>query len=470
LIIGAVHLPALGNEFVDFDDDKIFLENETLRRGDVGALGDIFAWDRPTDYRPVRDVSHWIDHLVHGQDPFWAHLHNWLLLLGVVFVVSRLLRRLGIEGGPGLAVLLLAFVHPVQVETIAWVSGRKDLLAGLFLFAACWAFLRFYERPRLQWAVFALALMVLGMFSKGHIVVAPVIFALLALHQHWRKIPCPQPRAVIGLAVGAFALMGLLLPRIATGPANLSAAMKVSTETSLVLTDRLQLPIRYLKNLFWPSDLNHIYMTTAVDTGHWVLAGVSALAALLVFATALWWCKRRDGRGLLLLAACALIVPYLHFRPSTVYLADRYLFCLLPFLAAVVVLSGRRVLRGSGQRVGVTVVVTLILSGISLQAHGAWSDSTSLWTRMTEVYPESDWGYDRLGRRLYAQKKFEEAAGAFLAAASLDPKDSRHLNNAAAAAMALGHNQAAIEWLRKSLLVDPNNRAARRNLRKLGAL
>ncbi len=470
VVIGAVHLPALGNEFVDFDDDKIFLQNETLRSDDVSALGDIFAWDRPTDYRPVRDVSHWIDHLVHGQDPFWAHLHNWVLLLGVVFVFSRLLRRLGVEGGLGLTALLLAFVHPVQVETIAWVSGRKDLLAGLFLFGACWAFLRFYERPRLPWALTALGLMVLGMFSKGHIVVAPVIFGLLALHGRWRDLPCPHPRAVLGLVVGAFVVMAALLPRIATGPANLSAAMKVSTKTSLVLTDRLQLPIRYLKNIFWPSDLNHIYMTTRVDTTHLVLAWVSVGLGLLVFVTALWWCKRRDGRGPLLLVACALIVPYLHFRPSTVYLADRYLFCLLPFLAVVVVSTGRQMLSTPNQRLLVSGLVVVVLSGVSVQNHGAWRDSISLWTRMTEVYPESDWGYDRLGRRLYAQRQFEEAAGAFLAASARDPKDSRHLNNAAVAAMAIGRNQAAVEWLRRAVTIDPKNQAALRNLKKLGAL
>ena len=99
VVIGTIHLPSLGHDFVDFDDDTIFLQNETLRRADIGALADIFAWDRPTDYRPVRDVSHWIDHLAHGQDPFWAHFHNWLLLLGVAFVFGQLLRRLEVGGG-----------------------------------------------------------------------------------------------------------------------------------------------------------------------------------------------------------------------------------------------------------------------------------------------------------------------------------------------------------------------------------
>jgi hypothetical protein len=312
--------------------------------------------------------------------------------------------------------------------------------------------------------------MVLGMFSKGHIVVAPVIFGLLVFHERWRDAPCPQPRAVWGLVVAAVVVMVALLPRITTGPANLSAAMKASTQTSLLLTDQMQLPIRYLKNLFWPSDLNHIYMTTSVDQTHLVLAWASVGLALLVFSVALWWCKTRDGRGILLLAACALIVPYLHFRPSTVYLADRYLFCLVPFLSIVVVLTGVKYLKAPRVRAGVAAVVLLVLSAGSVHTHGAWTDSISLWTRMTEVYPQSDWGYDRLGKRLYAQRRFEDAAGAFLAAAARDPKDSGHFNNAAVAAMAIGQNQAAIGWLRKAISINPNNRAALGNLRKLGAL
>jgi len=469
-VVGVVHLPALGHDFVDFDDDTIFLQNELLRRDDLGALADIFAWDRPTDYRPVRDVSHWIDHLTHGQDPFWAHLHNWLLLLGVVFVCSRLLHRLGYGGAVGASALVLAFVHPVQVETIAWVSGRKDLLAGLFLFAACWAFLRFYERPRVAWAVATLVAMTLGVFSKAHIVVAPVIFALLAVQARWRVVPCPRPRAVAGLVVAGFVVVAALLPRVTAGPANLTAAMKASTKTSLVLTDQLQLPIRYLKNLFWPTDLNQIYMTTAVDTTHLVLAGASVLAALCVFGLAVLWCTRRDPRGPLLLAACALIVPYLHLRPNTVYMADRYLFCLLPFFSVVLVLTVHRLLPVGWPRPAAVVLTAVVLAGVAVETHSAWRSSVALWTRMTEVYPQSDWGYDRLGRRLYALREYEAAAGAWLAAAKRDPRDSQHLNNAAVAAMALGRDQMAIDWLRKAVTIDPGNRAAWGNLKKLGVV
>jgi tetratricopeptide (TPR) repeat protein len=162
-------------------------------------------------------------------------------------------------------------------------------------------------------------------------------------------------------------------------------------------------------------------------------------------------------------------VPYLHLRPSTVYMADRYLFCLLPFLAIVLVLTVRPLLPAGRPRLAVVVLTAVVLAGVSVETHSAWRSSEALWTRMTAVYPQSDWGFHRLGRRLYALQQYEAAAGAWLAAAERDPQDSQHLNNAAVAAMALGRDRMAIEWLRKAVTIDPGNRAAWGNLKKLGA-
>ena len=110
----------------------------------------------------------------------------------------------------------------------------------------------------------------------------------------------------------------------------------------------------------------------------------------------------------------------------------------------------------------------MTLVGLSWVQHAAWRDSISLWSRMTQVYPESDWGFDRLGRAFFREGDLETAAGAFMAASERAPTRSRHLTNAAAAFMGLGRTDLARSLLMRATALDPGDAAARQNLARLG--
>ena len=263
-----------------------------------------------------------------------------------------------------------------------------------------------------------------------------------------------------------------MIPRINAGNVVLPDSYGASLQTSLTLGDRLQLPLRYALNLAWPSDLNHIYLTARLDAAHTALAVASAVFTLALVVLGIRWLRRRDPRAALLAIIAGLMLPYMHVSAGVVYMADRYVFLAMPFVA-VLALDGLGALAtrlGMQARAQATVLGLLlaILGLASVGEHAAWRDPVSLWSRMTVVYPESDWGFDRLGRALYRTGRYDEAGGAFLAAAERAPGRAKHLNNAAVAAMAVGQNAAAAALLQRALAIDPSDRRARSNLRKLG--
>ncbi|MCA9542097.1 MAG: tetratricopeptide repeat protein, partial [Myxococcales bacterium] len=253
----------------------------------------------------------------------------------------------------------------------------------------------------------------------------------------------------------------------AGGNVVLPEAYRGDVGLSLLWSDRAQLPLRYLMTLFWPANLNHIYLTEPLGAGHTALAIASLAVTAALAALGLIGLRRRDPRAALLGIAGALLLPYLHFKPGVVYMADRYLFLIVPFLALLLVDLASRLPLRPPVRIAATAALTITLAGLSLQTHAAWHDPVSLWARMTVVYPQSDWGFDRLGRALYRSHQPEAALAAWIAAAERAPGKGKHLNNAAVAAMALGRDDLARKLLSKALELDPNDALARGNLAKL---
>ncbi len=449
-----VHAVSLQAGFVDFDDDQVFLDNVLLQRSDLGVVAEVLSFER-RDWRPLRDLSHWLDFLVHGQSPALAHLHNLLLLAAVVWLAGRFF-------GAPLAVVVLAFAHPVVVEPVAWVSGRKELLAGVFFFGTLLSFRRATTRDgsRVGWSAATFLCFVLAVMAKGHVLVAPLVLVLVAVHDRLRGEQVCQRTAgwnIAGVAVLALAAV----PLVARGQVMLANAPAGPLPT-LTWGDRLQIPLRALWHLVWPVDLNHIYLTAPLGPGHTAAAVGGATLCVVWLGVAIRLLRRRDPRGAWMLVPPVLLLPYLHLvAVGTVYTADRYLFLVVPFVFALVA--------SALQRRGVVVLLFagfLLLSG---RQHVAWQDSVSLWTRMTEVYPQSAWGYERLGRALYVSRLYEEAAGAWMAASLRAPSDPQPLNNVAVALMAAGRGDMARSVLERVLTLAPDHSEARLNLRRLQA-
>ncbi len=462
LCVLSAHVISLKNGFVDFDDPKIFLNRPDLQLGFVDTLKAVFDWHRPDTWRPIRDMSHWLDYQLHGHSPFWSHLHN-LVILGVLVALStRFFYEFGIKARWLTLAITLAFVHPVQVETIAWVSGRKDLLAGIFFFAALITTLRFIRTDRqVFYGSATVAFYVLGLLSKGHIIVFPAI----VLGLYW-AVNIGKPDSLCGrkaiciLMVCLMAISVFLAGRIADGGVSMPAEMAHDPRYQLTWQDRVQLPLRYVGLLLYPLELNHIYLVV-LDEVHLALPWASILLMIVITSLIVRGIINRDSHTFFGCTALVLLLPFLHFRPGVVYMADRYLFLVTPFVSVISIsfIAKRQWIRSMRTRVLYLVSTVLVMACIilSIGTHQAWQNSIQLWSRMVDVYPNHSWGYDRLGHALYEQGRVPEAAASWIAAADRTEHPTQYLRKSAISAMELGRLQWADALWSEILRLNPGD-------------
>ncbi len=363
-----VYLPrVLHAEFLNFDDNLFFgPQNQAVLQGGLGRILD------PTQtilnvYLPVSHLSLYIDLMVFGANPLGAHLHSLLLQVLAAFCLSRLLARLGL--GPWQAVIAAAvfLVHPALTESTMWVSGRKELLSGLFSFlclSACVDAVR-AERVGPKFAL-AFVFAILALYSKGTALVLPLLVPVVVLvaGANWKKT------LGISVAVSGFA--------VAIGMHHIGIA---SHEGTLVISDTsqrlMQVPGVYL-HYFWRTisgqDLNVLYpeKDTMDAFASNLLWGI--LLVLLLGGIAFATLKKRPlvSAGILMWGLA--LTPFnTAFPASSIAAADRYLYLAIPGFVLV--------LAGVHPRLGtvVTGLYALVFAVLANQRAADFENSGALW-------------------------------------------------------------------------------------------
>lgn len=173
------YLPILKGEFLLWDDDVHVLENITIRGLDLEHVLEMFTSTVNKIYIPLTSLSFALEHHFFGYNPFVYHLDNVLLHLLVVVMVFLLGRKLGLsQAAAGMAALIFG-IHPIHVESVAWITERKDVLYAAFYMAALLSYLRYLGEKRVHWLWVTTILGALSMLSKPMALSLPLILALL---------------------------------------------------------------------------------------------------------------------------------------------------------------------------------------------------------------------------------------------------------------------------------------------------
>jgi Flp pilus assembly protein TadD len=410
------HAPALTGGWI-IDDGEYVTENPML--ADVAGLARI--WLEPgasPQYYPLVFSSFWLERALFGLDPRAFHATNLFLHAAVAVLAACLLRRLEVPFA-WLGAALFA-VHPLHVDTVAWISERKNLLSALFALLSAllwleWTVRRSASRPRARaWYAGALSAFVLALLAKTAVVGLPVALALIAL---WRARGGSARRELASIA--PFLVVGSVL-----------ATVTVALERELVeggdeiprpaLAERPLLAARtswfYLGKLVLPTDL-------AFDHGHWPTAATEPLnlvatLALALAAIALWRLRRRWGLGplvaagsFLALAAPSLGLVSFYFQRYS-YVAGHFAYLpSVPILALLAAaggtIVGRRVPRAAG-----AVAAGLVLAGLGAttwrHAHD-YRDHEALARATLRVNPESWLAHNHLGNEAIRRGEFTVA-------------------------------------------------------------
>jgi len=459
------HVTSLSNELLNYDDRGLFVNNPLLRSEELSNVWNILSPQR-LNWRPLRDLSHWLDFLVHGQSAFWSHAHNLALLPVCVVVVARLLERLGAARVPALWATALGFVHPMQVETIAWVTGRKDLLACIFGVTALLCFFRMMDARRpTRWAAVGVSCAALAIMAKGHLVVMPALLVGLMFVPPRHDATRLRSKRFVFTLLALVILSACAVPLIARGPVVMRAdLLEHGDRFRLGMGDRLQFPWLYVSKFFWPSNLSPVYDPLPLGLLHKIYAMLGVCVSLAWLALLVRWFRAADRRFVPLLFSLVLLLPHVHIVPGTVFMANRYLFLIAPLWSWILVDSLGRVVNTPRLLPVMLAGLVVAWGGVGLREHQAWRNSVSLWTRVVERAPENPYGRGRLGNTFYEAGEIEQAAFQFVRLADNDPTSPARNYNAAKLLSELGRYAQARTYLVRCLEQVPDSRRCAQRL------
>ena len=465
LLVGVSYFPALQGGFVW--DDTAFAEEPVIHRW--SGLWNI--WFSPSSisneghYWPVVYTSFWLEHKLWGLAPMGYHLVNLLLHWVNCVLVWRLLSRLEVPGAWAVAAVFA--VHPLHVESVAWIIERKDLLSALFYLTAAMTWMRFVEAPGWRRYAASLALFTAALLSKSMAVTLPAVLLVWHWWQRDRVTSTDLLRLTPFFAVG-----------LAVTAADYSYyASREVLALGYSAVERLLIASRalwfYVGKLLWPADLAVVYPLWDVRAGDplaWAyVAGALAVAGLL------WFGRERIGRGPLAGALFYLLTlsPVLGFVDygymQFAFVADRFQY--LPGIAVMAILVGGAAWGASrlpdAARLaakGLLAVALAVLGALTWMQAGIYRDEVTFFSHVVSHNPKARDAYLNLGKALFDADRVEEGLAASRRAVELRPESAKALSNVGRALLKLEEFEEAERHLRQALEIDPRNASARQNL------
>ena len=474
LVTLALYWPALRCGFINYDDNDYVTANIHVQNG---LTWDGFQWaflnPVSSNWHPLTMLSHMLDCQIFGLAPWGHHLTSVLLhaLNGVLVFI--LLRQMTGAIGRSLLVAALFAVHPLRVESVAWVAERKDVLSSAFGLLALIFYGR-YARPEIEnrkskiknYCLSFLCL-ALGLMSKAMLVTWPFVLLLL---DFW-----PLGRFQRS---GIWRLVREKIPFFA-----LAAAMSVVTFLvqqhggAMSAGDHIPFGARcgnamvsywgYLEKIFWPADLAVFYPYP----GYWPPTRVLLAGAAILVVSGLLFVRWRRQPFLLMgwLWFAGTLVPVIGLvQVGEQAMADRYTY--LPSLGILILMvwgAGdlTRRWRPPARSLSVAGLAAVALCLVlTRQQLGCWRDSETLFRHALAVTEDNYFAHDNLGTALATRGQMDEAIGHFQEVLRLKPDLAAARNNIGYALDMIGRTDQAISQFQEALRLKPDFAAAHDNL------
>ena len=475
LLVGmvlAAYGPALRAGFI-WDDDDYVTENPLLHTPD-GFERIWLSMDAPSQYFPLVYTAFRIEYGLWGLDPFGYHLINVLLHAANALLLWLLLRRLDIPGAWFAATVFA--LHPVHVESVAWITERKNVMSLFFSLASLLTWQRFVEpRGGSGWRAYLASLIfyALALSSKVTACTLPAAqLLLLWLRGHpidRRRIAQVTPFFVLGVAMGAV-ITYWERHHIGTVGERFSISL---VESFLVATRATWF---YLGKLLWPTQLTFSYPRFEIDPSDPVQYSWSIAGAVLLWI--LWRWRSAVGRAPLAAAIffVAALSPLLGFVPLFTfwytYVADHYQY--MASIGPIVLLSAgaTQLLRdrtslGARGLASAAAFVLVVLALLAWNQSRIYASEETLWRDTIAKNPASWMAQTNLGRYFLREERFEEAAEAYGRVFAIRPDVHRAHVGRAGALLKLGREREAEKHFEAALELRPDLYAIHQALARL---
>jgi len=461
-----LYLPALQNNFVNWDDNINVYENINIRSIDIAFLKWVFSSEFPGLWHPFTMFSFAIDYALWGLNPLGFHLTNILLhtinTALVFFVVARLIRVSSKQNSLiAAAVTALLFgIHPLHVESVAWITERKGILCTFFYLLTLLSYFKYAftdtKRKRFTYYIFSIFLFLLALLSKPMAVSLPIVLLILDFY--------PLKRLSIGKGFNAKALIEKLPFFILTVVFSLIAISAQGKAGALPTLEQYPIDLRilnainsyitYLGKMILPLNLAPYYpFPFRLTLFHPIF-----IISLIVFTTITLLSVltlKRDKPFLFTLWLYYIItlIPVIGIiKVGRFAMADRYAYfpSLAPFLltgigiGAIFNISSKKAAQIS--IISVLVILSGVLMNMTYRQIDVWKDSITLWSHQIELFPgRVAVAYYNRGFAYDDRGDYQKAIKDYNTAISIDPKSVISYNNRGAAYIKIGNHQEAIK-------------------------
>jgi tetratricopeptide (TPR) repeat protein len=508
----AVFGQTLRHEFVNYDDDRYVYENPVVQKG---LTWEGFRWaltyGNIGHWHPLTWLSHMLDCQLYGLNPGGHHLTNVLLHTATAILLFLVLRRMTGFLWRSAFVAAVFAIHPLRVESVAWVAERKDVLSAFFFMLTLWAYTRYTQgvtggewrvasgppsqgfrlRPAsarqagaaggglaspvtghgslFYWLV--VLFFALGLLSKNMLVTMPFVLLLL---DYWPLKRISDLKSVSQLSTFNHLLFEKWPFFLLSAASCVVTALVPEKVTAGQLPFGLRMEnavvsyVTYLWQMIHPSGLACLYPNPVNYLPLWQVAG--AVGLLLAISGATWACRQTHPCLVVgWLWYLGMMIPVIGLVQISFYAhADRYtylpqigLYLLLTWAAADLCAGWRhrRVLLGGG--------ATVILAGLIFCARAQtayWRNSESLWTHTLACTSGNFVGHTNLGNALFKEDKVDEAIVQHQQALQINPDFAEAHNNLGNALLQKGRVDEAITHFQMALQIKPDNAKAHNNL------
>jgi tetratricopeptide (TPR) repeat protein len=500
-IVWVVFGQTLGHGFVNYDDSLYVYENPTVIRGlNLKGIEWAFTHVVCANWHPVTMMSHMLDCQWYGLNAGGHHLTNVLLHTSAVILLFLVLRQM--TGAPWRSAFVAAVfaIHPLRVESVAWVAERKDVLSGLFFMLTLWAYARYAQgrsrgerreanagssslapdpRPSTLDYWLVLLFFALGLMCKPMLVTLPLVLLLLDYWPLNRFRTAAATEPIFRLARNRIParLVFEKLPLFGLAAASCMVTIFAQHE-AIQPFENFSLPLRlgnaavsyvaYLGQMFWPSGLAALYLFTPGSVG--VSGAVLSLILLAGISTGVFILRRRRPCFLTgWLWYLIMLTPVIGIvQVGAQARADRYTY--LPQIGLYLLLTWavadlcagwrhRRVVLGGGATI---ILLALILCARAQTA--CWRNSELLWTHTLACTSDNFVGHNNLGNALLKMNNVDKAIIHFQKALQIKPDYAEAHYNFGNALLKKGGVDEAIDHFQRALQIKPDYADAHNNL------
>jgi tetratricopeptide (TPR) repeat protein len=474
LLTFLLYLPSLGNGFVNWDDPTYVLENARIRSLSPEFFKFAFTSFYFSNWHPLTLISYAFDYALWKDSPLGYHLVNNVfhsINTGLVFLLTlkvacRTKASAFTSTAAAFITAMLFGLHPQRVESVAWISERKDVLCAFFFLLSLLAYMRYSASARkILWYSLSLVFFILALMSKPMAVTLPVVLLILDFY--------PLERLQSGIKTIVLEKFPFLALSAASAIITIFAQR---SEGALMAVEKYPLWMRAVSSL----KAAGFYVFKAVYPAglapYYPLSGRAELFDLSFFASAALMAALAVTSIIALRKTRAVSAAWLFFivtllpvigivQVGSQAAADRYTYIPLigPFMLAGALLAltlewARRKKTALSAAAYIAVIsIFIVLAGMTIRQTAFWKDSISLWNRQIEVYPgKVPHAYNLRGLAYDEQKKHREAIADFDTAVALDPRYAYAYNNRGNARKAAGEFGKAIDDYLKAASLAPH--------------